>query len=483
MVWSGAGVLLLRGLLGMHPHFLLQVWLSCWVVLLYFSFLSALFVYFRSIKKSISERLLGTGMLTVFLSDSLLRGLDHGLDLSLQAPGWNADRWAQLQYVGLFFYLLIGGGCAYAIWQLRPTASSKRAPSVTLAHLKIEHYLHFGALSLFFFLQMIFFLYPETWAHHTNSSYFLHYLWHMAVIILMIGGILSGYITQLPSALVVAGNVYTVCIFTLFWKGPHYLVATPIMAIMIAISLLFTYLNGYILLRACADACLSWKAFNQAFSLVFWVAIISIALYMHSLSWAYTFLVLRGKHFWLFIFALVGLSTTASYLHIRSTPSLSQIRPSKGWIAWMVPLLFVALVRFFQPQPKEQVPSDTLKVMTYNIHFGVGRDNLFNLSRIASNLMEAAPDIIALQEIELGNPCTQGVDMARWLAEKLGMYYYVQTAGNNPHYGKCHLKQVPNCIYPTLPTAWRAAREDFAPERNKSRGRLYRCFLHPYRRL
>lgn len=83
--------------------------------------------------------------------------------------------------------------------------------------------------------------------------------------------------------------------------------------------------------------------------------------------------------------------------------------------------------------PREVAPKSELTFMTYNIHFGQGMDDLLNLERIAQNILIEDPDIIGLQEVEIGRITSQGIDMAFWLAKRLGMHYYYSNPDSNIH--------------------------------------------------
>lgn len=65
----------------------------------------------------------------------------------------------------------------------------------------------------------------------------------------------------------------------------------------------------------------------------------------------------------------------------------------------------------------------TLKLMTYNIHNGVGRDRRYDLDRIARVIEEEWPDIVALQEVDQGMARSGFDDQPRQLAERLGMHH------------------------------------------------------------
>ncbi len=64
-----------------------------------------------------------------------------------------------------------------------------------------------------------------------------------------------------------------------------------------------------------------------------------------------------------------------------------------------------------------------MKIVTYNIQFGLGKDELFDLERIASEVDGA--DIIALQEVERNWQRSGIIDQPKILAELLDQYYWV----------------------------------------------------------
>ena len=66
----------------------------------------------------------------------------------------------------------------------------------------------------------------------------------------------------------------------------------------------------------------------------------------------------------------------------------------------------------------------TLRVMTYNVHSCVGMDGKPSPERIARVIAQYAPDIVALQELDVGRSRTNGVDQARLIAESLEMEFH-----------------------------------------------------------
>ena len=51
-------------------------------------------------------------------------------------------------------------------------------------------------------------------------------------------------------------------------------------------------------------------------------------------------------------------------------------------------------------------PTDTLRVMTYNVHSCVGMDGKLDAERIARVIARARPDVVALQELDVGRART-----------------------------------------------------------------------------
>jgi endonuclease/exonuclease/phosphatase family metal-dependent hydrolase len=63
----------------------------------------------------------------------------------------------------------------------------------------------------------------------------------------------------------------------------------------------------------------------------------------------------------------------------------------------------------------------SLRILTYNIHHGEGRDGVLDLQRIASVINSAQPDLVALQELDQGTTRTQQHLELDELAEMTGL--------------------------------------------------------------
>ncbi len=70
------------------------------------------------------------------------------------------------------------------------------------------------------------------------------------------------------------------------------------------------------------------------------------------------------------------------------------------------------------PETEAPIP---LRVMTYNVHRCIGIDRLLSPERIAQVIASCHPDIVALQELDVGRARSGRVDQAEVIARDLGM--------------------------------------------------------------
>jgi endonuclease/exonuclease/phosphatase family metal-dependent hydrolase len=66
-------------------------------------------------------------------------------------------------------------------------------------------------------------------------------------------------------------------------------------------------------------------------------------------------------------------------------------------------------------------PTVSLRIMTYNVHRCVGVDRLLSPQRIAEVIASCHPDIVCLQELDVGRARSGHVDQAEVIARDLGM--------------------------------------------------------------
>ena len=64
---------------------------------------------------------------------------------------------------------------------------------------------------------------------------------------------------------------------------------------------------------------------------------------------------------------------------------------------------------------------EPIRVLCYNIHYGQGTDGQYDIERLAKVINQARPDLVALQEVDVGVKRSGRVHEARRLAELTGM--------------------------------------------------------------
>ena len=69
-----------------------------------------------------------------------------------------------------------------------------------------------------------------------------------------------------------------------------------------------------------------------------------------------------------------------------------------------------------------------LRIMTYNVHRCIGADGRADPRRIAVMIAGCRPDIVALQELDVGRHRTGGIDQAHAIAQHLGMGFHFHPA-------------------------------------------------------
>lgn len=89
--------------------------------------------------------------------------------------------------------------------------------------------------------------------------------------------------------------------------------------------------------------------------------------------------------------------------------------------------------------------SGRLRVMTYNVHRCVGADGRHSPERVADVLAELAPDVVALQELDVGRTRTGGLHQPEVIAARLSMHFHFSPAFHveEERYGNALLSRTP----------------------------------------
>lgn len=94
---------------------------------------------------------------------------------------------------------------------------------------------------------------------------------------------------------------------------------------------------------------------------------------------------------------------------------------------------------------KSAANKTSLRLMTYNVHRCVGMDGKLSPERVARIIARQAPDIVALQELDVDRIRTGKVDQARQIADLLAMDYHFHPAIHlaEERYGNAVLSRLP----------------------------------------
>ncbi len=78
------------------------------------------------------------------------------------------------------------------------------------------------------------------------------------------------------------------------------------------------------------------------------------------------------------------------------------------------------------PSPRIKEVATTIRVGTYNIHYGYNTAWKFSLEEMAKTIEESGADVVALQEVDAGRITSYSVDDALWLSRRLRMGVFYQ---------------------------------------------------------
>ncbi len=109
--------------------------------------------------------------------------------------------------------------------------------------------------------------------------------------------------------------------------------------------------------------------------------------------------------------------------------------------------------------------TDTLRVMTYNVHGCVGMDGKLDAERIARVIARARPDVVALQELDVGRLRSLGMDQAHRIARYLEMEFHFHPAMHleEERYGDAILTHLPQRLVKAGPLPGLAGKPRLEP--------------------
>jgi endonuclease/exonuclease/phosphatase family metal-dependent hydrolase len=88
------------------------------------------------------------------------------------------------------------------------------------------------------------------------------------------------------------------------------------------------------------------------------------------------------------------------------------------------------------------------RIVTYNVHRCVGTDRRLDVQRVAEVLARLEPDIVALQELDVGRARTNGVDQAHEIGDLLDMqcHFHPAMRVEEELYGDAILTHLPESL-------------------------------------
>jgi endonuclease/exonuclease/phosphatase family metal-dependent hydrolase len=143
-------------------------------------------------------------------------------------------------------------------------------------------------------------------------------------------------------------------------------------------------------------------------------------------TYPYTLPVFRGLGTPILLIGILVASLPA--LKAPLEPELGPVDLSSSALSFAgIAILVVACALLTQAPALPITPADaTLRLATYNIHYGFDSDWVFNLEEMAETIESNGVDVVVLQEVDTGRVTSLGVDGALWLGQRLGMYVLYQ---------------------------------------------------------
>ncbi|MEQ8856255.1 endonuclease/exonuclease/phosphatase family protein [Gimesia sp.] len=84
-------------------------------------------------------------------------------------------------------------------------------------------------------------------------------------------------------------------------------------------------------------------------------------------------------------------------------------------------LTVIALVFSSSLETQRVQAADSVRVLCYNIHYGQGTDGKYDVARLAKVIAQTKPDLVALQEVDVGVKRSNRVHEAQRLSELTGL--------------------------------------------------------------
>ncbi len=163
------------------------------------------------------------------------------------------------------------------------------------------------------------------------------------------------------------------------------------------------------------------RSVGQMLALAFGMVLVLNFLNAFAFTYPYAVPQMRGMGWAVYLAACVAVMFGASSQRpVALAWQEFSARPTRTVLAALVGLAII--LGAVWPRSTAPLPADgTLRLATYNIHYGYDEEWHFNLDAMADAISEAGVDVIALQEVDAGRMTSYAVDDALYLAHRLQM--------------------------------------------------------------
>ncbi|MHA1724428.1 MAG: hypothetical protein ACTSXH_06250 [Promethearchaeota archaeon] len=313
---------------------LVQVFLSGFIILFYCIFLSTFLASWMSIDIRIDSNnkfiLVVFSIFSAFLIDYLIKTIGETSDLSLLPPGWIADYWYLTQYLWLLIQIPLTVILFYFTKTSFPTILFTFQELKERQHPLTSRYsLIFIGIGAVFFLLFNLFLYPNIISLYTSTDYRVNNILNISVLLITVIIILKVNRSDFMNItfMGVLNACWVIILFLFLFLGT---LLTYIASILISISLIFLYLDFYVLLAHISLISFKWEKVKTisnllAISLAFYV--IFMVLHIISTDWAYVLVFLKGADPYIVLFAGIICSITtliSIYLELKGSDTIHE---------------------------------------------------------------------------------------------------------------------------------------------------------------
>ncbi|NHJ85005.1 MAG: hypothetical protein FK734_06055 [Asgard group archaeon] len=302
--------------------------------------------------------------------------------------------------------------------------------------------------------------YPTAFARWSDSSYLIVSVLTLGANILFL--ILITFIPKLLSGL----KIWILTILNVLLITSLVLVAALPQPQLSVVQIVFTYIAACLSPVALLDFMVLTKKLNKmqpsartlggtfGISSLIFLIVTFLMVSSFNYEWVPGMLILKDRFYiliiltsLLFLFPVIFVKGTKGFLKPAfKKPSKKLCRTNQIMaIALIVIFAGVSSAAFglYYINPAAQATPTTLTIMTYNVHQGEDKLGQNNFERILTSVKKYDPDILALQESDTARICFGNIDLVRYLAENLNMYYYYGPKTVTGVYGVATLSKYP----------------------------------------